>query len=72
MYEKKNEEHEIIEKELRKLQDKYREALQNEYSLNTAKDHLEASLRLVQEEAQQFNEQYEEKVMQWKKERSDL
>ena len=56
MYEKKNEEHEIIEKELRKLQEKYRESLQTEYSLNTAKDHLEASLRLAQEEVQRFNE----------------
>ena len=56
MYEKKHEEHEIVEKELRKLQDKYREAMQNEYSLSVAKDHLEQSLKVAQEEVGRFNE----------------
>ena len=37
-----------------------------------AKDHLEGSLKVAQEEVARFNEQYEDNVMQWKKERSDL
>ena len=72
LYEKKKEEHELVERELRKLQERYREALQTEYQLNTAKEHLEASLRVAQEELQKYNDFTEGQASQWKKERGDL
>lgn len=36
----------MVERELHKLQDKYREAISNEYELTNAKEHLEISLKL--------------------------
>ncbi len=39
-----------MEREYKKLQDKHRETLNNEYALQTAKEHLEASMRLMQED----------------------
>ncbi len=61
-----------MEKEYRKLQDKHREAINNEYNLSTVKDHLEASLKISQEDVQRINSQYEEDYMKWKQERIDL
>jgi hypothetical protein len=49
-----------MEREYKKLQDKHRETLNNEYALQTAKEHLEASIRMMQEDVQRFNQDYEE------------
>lgn len=38
----------------------------NEYNLQTAKEHLEASLKIAQDEVKKFNQQYEEDVQNWK------
>lgn len=45
--ERKNEDCDVFEREFRKLQDKHREALANEYKLATDRDHLEASLKVA-------------------------
>lgn len=72
MYQSRNEECEVVERELRKLQDKHRDTIHNEYNLTTTRDHLEASLKIAQEEANSFGQQYEESAAMWKKERTDL
>ena len=46
-YTRRNEEYEIAEREIRKLQEKHREVRIHEYAFNTAKDHLEASLKVA-------------------------
>jgi hypothetical protein len=46
--EAKCDEFEMLEKEYKKLQDKHRETMNNEYALQTAKEHLEASMLLMQ------------------------
>lgn len=51
----KCQEADVIERELKKLQDKYREAMAQIYTLQTDKNHLEASLKLAQEEVTKFN-----------------
>ena len=48
--EQKSDEYELMEREYKKLQEKHRETLNNEYALQTAKEHLEASMRLMQED----------------------
>jgi hypothetical protein len=48
--EQKSDEYELMEREYKKLQEKHRETLNNEYALQTAKEHLEASIRMMQED----------------------
>ena len=48
--EQKSDEYELMEREYKKLQEKHRETLNNEYALQTAKEHLEASMRMMQED----------------------
>ena len=43
----KNTDNDAIEKELKKLQEKYREAMTIVHSLQTSRDHLEASMRIA-------------------------
>jgi hypothetical protein len=45
--EAKTDEFEMLEKEYKKLQDKHRETMNNEYALQTAKEHLEASMLMM-------------------------
>lgn len=46
-FEAKNDEFDMIEREYKKLQEKHREVLTSEYNLQTAKDHLEVSVRVA-------------------------
>ena len=48
--EQKQDEFELMEREYKKLQEKHRETLNSEYNLQTAKEHLEASMRVMQED----------------------
>lgn len=54
-FDQKSDEYDLMEREYKKLQDKHRETLNNEYALQTAKEHLEASIRMMQEDVQRFN-----------------
>ena len=67
--EQKQDEFDLMEREYKKVQEKHRETLNNEYNLQTAKEHLEASMRVMQEDIQRLNGEYEENVYIWKKER---
>jgi len=40
--------------------------------LQTAKEHLEASMRLMQEDIQRMNTDYEEQIYRWKQERAEI
>ena len=40
--------------------------------MQTARDHLEVSIKIAHEELQKVNDQYEESAMRWKQERTDL
>ena len=46
-YQTKVDEFDLIEREFHKLQEKHRDTLNSEYNLQTAKEHLEASLRIA-------------------------
>jgi len=52
--EAKVDEFEMLEKEYKKLQDKHRETMNNEYALQTAKEHLEASMLMMQQDVQRI------------------
>lgn len=67
--EQKVDEFELIEREYKKLQDKHRDTLNNEYNLQTTKEHLEASMRVMQEDIQRMNQEFEQNVFKWKRER---
>ncbi len=45
--EAKTDEFDMIEREYKKLQEKHREVMNSEYNLQTAKDHLEMSVRVA-------------------------
>ena len=62
----------MIEREYKKLQEKHRDVLNNEYNLQNVRDHLEVSVKISQEELQKVNQQYDESAMRWKAERADL
>lgn len=51
---------EATERELKKLQEKYREAMAQVYQHSVAREHLEASLRMVDEEARAAKLQHDE------------
>lgn len=70
--ESKSDEFDLIEREYKKLQEKHRDTLNNEYNLQTAKEHLEASMRLMQEQQQRINSEYEESLYRFKGERQEL
>ena len=52
--EAKVDEFEMLEKEYKKLQDKHRETMNSEYALQTAKEHLEASMLMMQQDVQRI------------------
>ena len=52
--EAKIDEFEMLEKEYKKLQDKHRETMNSEYGLQTAKEHLEASMLMMQQDVQRI------------------
>ena len=52
--EAKVDEFEMLEKEYKKLQDKHRETMNSEYALQTAKEHLEASMLMMQQDIQRI------------------
>jgi len=52
--EAKVDEFEMLEKEYKKLQDKHRETMNSEYALQTAKEHLEASMLMIQQDVQRI------------------
>ena len=63
---------EVNEREYHKLQEKHRDVLNSEYNLQMVKEHLEASLRVAQENIDKINSDYNEDIGGWKKERYDL
>jgi len=70
--EAKQDEFELLEREYKKLQDKHRDTLNTEYALQTAKEHLEASMRVMQEDMQRLGAEYDEAVYTLKKEQKEL
>jgi len=66
LYEGKTEEYDQVDRELRKLQEKFRTAMENEGRLAQVKDHLEASIRQYQEKYQEVATQQEEMAEKWK------
>jgi chromosome segregation ATPase len=70
--EAKTDEFEMLEKEYKKLQDKHRETMNNEYALQTAKEHLEASMLMMQQDVQRLQGDYEDKMLRFNRERSEL
>ena len=45
----------MIEREYKKLQEKHRDVLNSEYNLQTARDHLEISVKIAHEELHKIN-----------------
>ena len=46
--------------------------MNNEYNLQTAKEHIEAQMRVMQEDLQRISAEYEEQTFRWKRERNEL
>ena len=56
----KTNESDVIERELRKLQERHREAMAQVHQMNTAREHLEASVRIAQAEIQRERAEFEQ------------
>ena len=70
--EAKGDEFELVDREYKKLQERHREASNAQYNLQTAKEHLEQSVRVLQEDLQKVASEYEENAYRWKRERQEL
>ncbi len=68
----KSTESEVIERELRKLQERHREAMAQVHQMNTAREHLEASVRIAQAEIQRERIEFEQQTNQKIKEMASL
>ena len=60
------------ERELKRLQERQREIMGQLGQAQVAKEHLEQSLRVAQEEVQRFNERYGGEFQGWRKERAEM
>ena len=69
---RKGDECALVEREYKKLQDKHRDTLASEYSLSTAKEHLETSMRVLQDDYQRVCSEYEQQTFLYKRERGEL
>ena len=56
----KKDDTDAIDRELKKLQEKHRETIAQVHSLQTAREHLEVSVRLAQDELLRLNMEKEE------------
>ncbi len=70
--ESKHDDSDHYSRELAKLQDKHREVLAQLHTLQTAREHLEASLRLRDEQMQRIQQEKEEQAILFRKERAEL
>lgn len=68
----KQDEFELLEREYKKLQDKHRDTLNSEYALQTAKEQLEQSMRVMQEDIQRLGAEYDEAVYRFNKEQKEV
>ena len=62
----------MLERELKKLQEKHRETIALVHNLQTARDHLEATLRVTHEEMNRLSAEHDEKANLWRKEQAGL
>lgn len=68
----KSDQHEVIEKEYTKLQEKYREIQNIEFNLSTLKEQQDATMKIQVEQLQKLNARYQEDENQWKQDKQEL
>lgn len=68
----KTDEYELLEKEYRKLQDKHRETLNNEYKVANMREQAELALKVKHDEAQKVTNDYSDEIRVWKNERAQM
>ena len=68
----KHDDQDQVERELKKLQEKHRETIALVHNLQTARDHLEATVRVTHDEMNRLTSEHEEKANLWRKEQASL
>lgn len=68
----KSDQHELLEKEFAKLQDKCRDVQNNEFNLSTQKEHQEATVKIQEDQIIKLTTRYQEDEAQWKEDKQEL
>lgn len=68
----KLDQHEVLEKEYQKLQDKYREAQNAEFNLSTLKEQQDATVKIQEDQLAKLTARYQEDEKQWKSDKQEL
>jgi len=64
--------HEVLEKEYQKLQEKHREAQNVEFNLSTLKEQQDATVKIQEDQIAKLTQRYQEDEKQWKTDKQEL
>ena len=68
----KIDQYEILEKEYQKLQEKYRDAQNNEFNLSTLKEQQDATVKIQEDQLAKLTSRYQDDEKQWKMDKQEL
>lgn len=68
----KSDQHEILEKEYGKIQERYRDIQNVEFNLSTQKEQQEATVKIQEDQLQKLNLRYQDDENQWKIDKAEL
>ena len=68
----KLDQHEVLEKEYQKLQEKYRDAQNVEFNLSTLKEQQDATVKIQEDQLAKLTGRYQEDEKQWKSDKHEL
>lgn len=71
-FERRRDDQDLYERELKKLQDKHRDAMNQLHSLRTDKEHLEKSVAIIEQEKERISQEYENEIALRSKEAHEL
>ena len=68
----KSDQHEILEKEYGKMQERYRDIQNVEFNLSTQKEQQEATVKIQEDQITKLTQRYQEDEAQWKEDKREL
>lgn len=68
----KTDQFDVLEKEYSKLQEKFRDSQNQEFTLSTQKEHQDATLKIQEDQIQKMTARYQEDEAQWKLDKQEL
>ena len=62
----------MLEREYQKLQDKYRDAQNNEFNLSTLKEQQDATVKIQEDQLAKLTARYQDDEKQWRQDKQEL